>query len=324
MGKNDAGGTKAIAKGIKAKGLQKLRWYCQMCEKQCRDENGFKCHCASEGHQRQMELFKERPKQFIDDYSKQFLVGFMGCLRVKGQARVRANQVYNEYIKDRTHIHMNSTQWDTLTGFIQWLDKQGKAIVEETPKGWYLTYIDDDPLKKLRREEEESKEQKQISEEEKERRKIEKRLKQIQIEEEEIKIKHVQPLEQKLNETSTPITSQTNENGKLTFKLGGGVGNGKISFGLGGTTTNSNNKPMIIEQKQELVIRQNDIRKRKREEEEELPIVDEEEELPRVEEGHFVQRKQHSSSSNSHKYDHRDSSSRRANKENVRMELNQN
>jgi hypothetical protein len=33
---------KAIANRIKAKGLQKLRWYCQMCEKQCRDENGFK------------------------------------------------------------------------------------------------------------------------------------------------------------------------------------------------------------------------------------------------------------------------------------------
>jgi hypothetical protein len=33
---------KAIANRIKSKGLQKLRWYCQMCEKQCRDENGFK------------------------------------------------------------------------------------------------------------------------------------------------------------------------------------------------------------------------------------------------------------------------------------------
>ncbi len=29
---------KAIGNRIKAKGLQKLRWYCQSCEKQCRDE----------------------------------------------------------------------------------------------------------------------------------------------------------------------------------------------------------------------------------------------------------------------------------------------
>ena len=46
-----------IANRIKAKGLQKLRWYCQMCGKQCRDENGFKCHLSSESHQRQMMVF---------------------------------------------------------------------------------------------------------------------------------------------------------------------------------------------------------------------------------------------------------------------------
>ncbi|KAI1239519.1 hypothetical protein IHE44_0012644 [Lamprotornis superbus] len=32
------GNPKAIANRIKSKGLQKLRWYCQMCQKQCRDE----------------------------------------------------------------------------------------------------------------------------------------------------------------------------------------------------------------------------------------------------------------------------------------------
>lgn len=42
MGKHDAFSPKALANKMKAKGLQKLRWYCQMCEKQCRDENGFK------------------------------------------------------------------------------------------------------------------------------------------------------------------------------------------------------------------------------------------------------------------------------------------
>ena len=40
MGKEKAGALtpKAISNRIKAKGLQKLRWYCQMCQKQCRDE----------------------------------------------------------------------------------------------------------------------------------------------------------------------------------------------------------------------------------------------------------------------------------------------
>ena len=40
MGKEKPGflTPKAIANRIKSKGMQKLRWYCQMCEKQCRDE----------------------------------------------------------------------------------------------------------------------------------------------------------------------------------------------------------------------------------------------------------------------------------------------
>ena len=49
MGKKAEVGTpKWLSNKIKSKGLQKLRWYCQMCEKQCRDENGFKCHTMSE------------------------------------------------------------------------------------------------------------------------------------------------------------------------------------------------------------------------------------------------------------------------------------
>ena len=48
MGKNEVGGPKWLANKMKSKGLQKLRWYCQMCQKQCRDENGFKCHTMSE------------------------------------------------------------------------------------------------------------------------------------------------------------------------------------------------------------------------------------------------------------------------------------
>jgi len=50
-------GLKAMAKAVKAKGLQRLRWYCQMCQKQCRDENGFKCHQMSDGHVRMMAIF---------------------------------------------------------------------------------------------------------------------------------------------------------------------------------------------------------------------------------------------------------------------------
>ncbi|RWR94387.1 DNA/RNA-binding protein Kin17 [Cinnamomum micranthum f. kanehirae] len=59
-------------------------------------------------------------------------------------SRVAATVVYNEYIADRHHIHMNSTEWATQTEFIKYLGRTGKCKVEETPKGWFITYIDRD------------------------------------------------------------------------------------------------------------------------------------------------------------------------------------
>ncbi|GBG69443.1 hypothetical protein CBR_g4138 [Chara braunii] len=146
MGKNDFLTPKAIANRIKAKGLQKLRWYCQMCQKQCRDENGFKCHCMSEGHQRQMQVFGDNPDRFVDAYSQEFEDSFLEHIKRSHRfSRVSANVVYNEYITDRHHIHMNATQWLTLTEFVKYLGRTGKCKVEETPKGWFMTYIDRDP-----------------------------------------------------------------------------------------------------------------------------------------------------------------------------------
>ncbi|PWA53378.1 DNA/RNA-binding protein Kin17, conserved region [Artemisia annua] len=145
MGKNEFLTPKAIANRIKSKGLQKLRWYCQMCQKQCRDENGFKCHCMSESHQRQMEVFGQNPTRIVDGYSEEFENMFLDHMKRSHRfSRIAATVVYNEYINDRHHVHMNSTQWATLTEFVKYLGKTGKCKVEETPKGWFITYIDRD------------------------------------------------------------------------------------------------------------------------------------------------------------------------------------
>lgn len=48
-----------------------------------------------------------------------------------GTKRVHNNIVYNEYISHREHIHMNATQWETLTDFTKWLGREGtKRTVE--------------------------------------------------------------------------------------------------------------------------------------------------------------------------------------------------
>lgn len=147
MGKKAEVGTpKYLANKMKAKGLQKLRWYCQMCQKQCRDENGFKCHTMSESHQRQLLLFADNSNKFINDFSYDFAKGYIQILKRQfGTKRVNANRVYQEYIHDRDHVHMNGTRWVTLTGFVKWLGKTGQAIVDETEKGWFITYIDRSP-----------------------------------------------------------------------------------------------------------------------------------------------------------------------------------
>ncbi len=52
--------------------------------------------------------------------------------------------VYNEFIADKHHVHMNSTKWYTLTDFVKHLGREGKCKVDETPKGWYISLIKTD------------------------------------------------------------------------------------------------------------------------------------------------------------------------------------
>jgi len=122
-----------------------------MCEKQCRDENGFKCHRMSEVHQRQMQLFAQRPDKFMDDFSKEFEREFMRLISTRyARTRVLANSVYCEVIADKQHIHMNSTIWVTLSEFVQHLARTQQCKIDKTPRGWYLEYIDSDKIERER------------------------------------------------------------------------------------------------------------------------------------------------------------------------------
>lgn len=157
---------------MKSKGLQKLRWYCQVCEKQCRDENGFKCHTMSEAHLRQMLVVGESAGKHISDYSRQFQHDFVLLLsRRWGTKRVRANQVYQEFIQDKNHLHMNATRWVTLTEFCKHLGREGIAHVDENEKGWWLSWIDNSP-KALARQDASMKKQRQDMDDETRQRKL--------------------------------------------------------------------------------------------------------------------------------------------------------
>ncbi|KAL8222551.1 UNVERIFIED_CONTAM: hypothetical protein K2H54_077411 [Gekko kuhli] len=167
MGKTDPLGPKALAKRIKSKGLQKLRWYCQPCQRQCRDENGFRCHCTSESHQRRLLLASEDPRRFVDRFSEAFREDFLELLRRRfGTRRVPSNVVYNEYIRRREHVHMNATRWETLAEFTTWLGREGHCKVEETPGGWCVQYVDREPEATRRQQEQERRKKQRLDDEE--------------------------------------------------------------------------------------------------------------------------------------------------------------
>lgn len=46
-----------------------------------------------------------------------------------GTKRVHGNVVYQEYIANKEHTHMNATQWETLTDFVKWLGKEGWCLI---------------------------------------------------------------------------------------------------------------------------------------------------------------------------------------------------
>lgn len=213
MGKDSGPMTaKAIGKKIKAKGLQKLKFYCQMCQKQCRDANGFKCHMTSEAHQRQLLLFADNPNKYLGSYSDEFLKGFMYLMKTRfGSRRVGINCIYQEYIKDRDHVHLNATRWITLTGLAKWMGRKGIAEVEETEKGWFVTYID--------REHETLEKEKSRHKKEKLDRDYEERMAQIiehQIERGKAAEKNPEPSEQPSTSSSS---GELHQSEKIAFTL---------------------------------------------------------------------------------------------------------
>ncbi|KAK4697040.1 DNA/RNA-binding protein KIN17, partial [Lecanoromycetidae sp. Uapishka_2] len=155
MPKAEVGSTKYLNNKLKSKGLQRLRWYCQVCEKQCRDENGFKCHVASESHTRQMQVIGETgANKVIGDYSNQFQHDFIQLLRTSHNTKaVHINHFYQQMISDKEHVHMNSTKWPSLTEFAKHLGREGICRVEEKEgEGLFIAWIDNSP-EALRRQE---------------------------------------------------------------------------------------------------------------------------------------------------------------------------
>ncbi|SZF04081.1 unnamed protein product [Blumeria hordei] len=182
MPKAEVGTTKYLNNRLKSKGLQRLRWYCQVCERQMRDENGFKMHTQSESHVRQMLLVGENPKKFINDYSNQFQRDFLQLLRTShGEKKVHMNHFYQEYIQNKEHVHMNATRWASLTEYAKHLGREGICRVEDNEKGLHIAWIDDSPENLRRQDAIRKKERQDKGDEEREKMLIQEQVLRAQI-----------------------------------------------------------------------------------------------------------------------------------------------
>jgi DNA/RNA-binding protein KIN17 len=107
----------------------------------------------SESHVRGMLQVGEDPKKYINEYSNQFKRDFLQLLKTShGEKKVHMNNFYQEYIRDKEHVHMNSTKWPSLTEFAKFLGREGVCRVEEGERGLEISFIDDSPEAVARRE----------------------------------------------------------------------------------------------------------------------------------------------------------------------------
>ncbi|KAJ5116692.1 KIN17-like protein [Penicillium angulare] len=173
MPKAEAGSVKAIGNRMKMKGLGRLRWYCQICEKQTREANSFKQHLLSEAHVRRMAIVGEDPKKYIKQYTDEFVKTFVEGLRTRhGEKAININHFYQEIVSDKEHIHMNATEFSSLTQFASYLGKNGICRVEETEKGIFVSWIDNSPETMRKREAVQKKEREEKNDEQREQKMI--------------------------------------------------------------------------------------------------------------------------------------------------------
>lgn len=111
----------------------KLKFFCQMCNKQCRDGNGFKCHTDSASHRQQMTLFLADPEKYISQFSNEFEASFFAA--IESDDWVPVAEVYNAVIRDPEHTHLNATRWTSLADFVEHAAAVGKLRTRNNPQG---------------------------------------------------------------------------------------------------------------------------------------------------------------------------------------------
>lgn len=132
-------------------GLFRQKYYCQTCNRQCRDKDGFKCHLNSDTHRINTEKIALNPEMYINNFSQEFEKGYIDILRrFYNNVFVSVNKVNQEYILDKDAARLNSTKWTTLTEFIKYLESKGNFDLKINEKEYLIRYRDTKPEEKFK------------------------------------------------------------------------------------------------------------------------------------------------------------------------------
>jgi DNA/RNA-binding protein KIN17 len=104
---------------------------------------------------RQLQVVGEDPKKYINGYTNDFLRDFISLLRTAhGEKWISANKFYNEYIRDKEHVHMNATRFASLTELTKHLGREGVCHVKEDEKDGLMIAWRDTSAAALKRKQE--------------------------------------------------------------------------------------------------------------------------------------------------------------------------
>eukprot|EP00477_Mikrocytos_mackini_P002044 GAHX01002237.1.p1 GENE.GAHX01002237.1~~GAHX01002237.1.p1 ORF type:complete len:185 (+),score=32.40 GAHX01002237.1:41-595(+) len=114
---------KQIAKRVKSQALPKQDIYCFYCEKQFRDKNGFECHLSTNPHKNALLKHSNDPTKLKAANSKLFKKQFLELLFSVSVRKVKANAVYQQFIRNKRNCRLIGTKWNSFNGFVYYLER---------------------------------------------------------------------------------------------------------------------------------------------------------------------------------------------------------
>lgn len=121
----------------------KEKFFCQICNRQCQDKDGFTCHLKSKTHQKNIERVAKSPQKYIDNYSNDFKRDYLDFLKREHKNEwVSANVIYDKYIKEKDNVPLNATRWESLIKFLQFIADEKLINIQPKEDDILIKYID--------------------------------------------------------------------------------------------------------------------------------------------------------------------------------------